>query len=280
MEFPLQVDDLHKRYRVSKERDASGYFEAVRGVSFQVQKGECFGLLGPNGAGKSTTIQCISGFYPATSGEVRILGHDVHREPKTARKFLGICPQEETLDTDFNVMDQMIRHASYFHISGAEGRRRSQELLKRFGLEDRASDDIQSLSGGMRRRVQVARALISHPEVLVLDEPTTGLDPEVRRVLWEVMMECRAGGMAILLSTHYMEEAERLCDRVGIIHQGRILDIDTPKNLIARYVPIEIVEEEVKPGVIWRRPPNLEDVYLKITGSPLGFEAGRGNDHS
>ena len=271
-QIPLEVRDLHKSYQVSKKRNPSGLFEAVRGVSFEVHKGECFGLLGPNGAGKSTTIQCISGFYPATSGEVRIMGYHVYQDPKAARKFLGICPQEDTLDSDFSVLDQMIRHATYYRIPVAEGRVRAHALLERFQLQDKAQDLVESLSGGMRRRLQVARALMSSPDVLVLDEPTTGLDPEVRRILWDVMMEYRSHGLAILLSTHYMEEAERLCDRIGIIHQGKILDINTPQALIRQYVPQTEVEEEIKPGVIWKRPPNLEDVYLKITGSRL--EAG------
>jgi lipooligosaccharide transport system ATP-binding protein len=270
MSSPLQVKDLKKSYRVSKDRDASGFFEAVKGISFEVKKGECFGLLGPNGAGKSTTIQCISGFFPATSGAVQVNGYNVYSDPKQARRYLGICPQEDTLDSDFSVMDQMIRHASYFRIPTSEARRHAEVLLKRFQLEDKADEMIESLSGGMKRRLQVARALVSNPEVLILDEPTTGLDPEVRRILWEVMMEYREKGLAILMSTHYMDEAERLCDRIGILHQGKLLDIDSPVELIRRYVSAETVEEEIKPGVIWRRAPNLEDVYLKITGSGLG----------
>jgi lipooligosaccharide transport system ATP-binding protein len=267
---PLEVLNLHKSYQTSKKRGASGVFEAVRGISFEVRKGECFGLLGPNGAGKSTTIQCISGFYPATQGEVRVMGYNVFKDPKAARKSLGICPQEDTLDTDFTVLDQMIRHATYYRVPIPEGTRRAHALLDRFQLQDKAGDLVESLSGGMRRRLQVARALMSNPEVLVLDEPTTGLDPEVRRILWDVMMEQRARGLAILLSTHYMEEAERLCDRIGIIHQGKILDINTPQALIKQYVSAAEIEEEIKPGIIWKRAPNLEDVYLKITGSRLG----------
>lgn len=270
-QIPLEVRNLHKSYRVPKKRDPSGlgFFEAVKGISFEVHPGECFGLLGPNGAGKSTTIQCISGFFPATSGEVRIMGYHVYDNPKTARKFLGICPQDDTLDSDFTVLDQMIRHATYFRIPVDEGRKRATALLERFQLMDRANDLVESLSGGMRRRLQVARSLVSHPDVLILDEPTTGLDPEVRRILWDVMMEYRSKGLAILLSTHYMDEAERLCDRIGIICKGKILDINSPEALIKQYVPCAEVEEEVKPGVIWRRPPNLEDVYLKLTGTRL-----------
>jgi len=265
-EYPLQVRDLHKTYRIAGGKS----LEAVRGVSFQVKKGECFGLLGPNGAGKSTTIQCISGFYPATAGEVMIKGYNVYENPKTARQFLGICPQDDTLDSDFTVFNQMVRHATFYRVSVPEAQKRASALLERFDLQSKASDWVESLSGGMKRRLQVARALMSNPEVLVLDEPTTGLDPEVRRILWDVLVEYRAKGLAILLSTHYMEEAERLCDRVGIISQGKILEIDSPENLIKKFVPIQVIEEEIKPGVVWKRAPNLEDVYLKITGSRLG----------
>jgi len=259
---------LAKRYRLRN----GGIIDAVSDLSFAVAAGECFGLLGPNGAGKSSAIHCISGFYPASQGRVFINGHDVHAHPKRARRALGVCSQEETLDSDFSVFDQLVRHATYFRIPIPTARERATTLLSRFGLSDKVSDPVESLSGGLRRRLQVARALISEPRVLVLDEPTTGLDPDVRRMLWEVLAEARAGGAAILLSTHYMDEAERICDRVAILSKGRILDIDSPQRLIARHIARTIVEEELRPGVIWKRPPNLEDVYLKLTGSRLGVE--------
>jgi len=262
---PLRVTRLTKHYRTQ----GGGALEAVCDVSFDVSTGECFGLLGPNGAGKSTSIQCITGFYPPTSGVVLLGGFDVHREPKTARAILGVCAQDDTLDSDFRAFDQLVRYATFFRIPVDEGRRRARALLERFGLADKASEQVEALSGGMKRRLQVARALMSEPKVLVLDEPTTGLDPEVRRVLWDILMEERGKGAAILLCTHYMEEAERLCDRVGIIAKGRILDIAPPKALIERHIGTREVEEEVRPGAIWRRPPNLEDVYLKLTGTRL-----------
>ena len=265
---PLRVAHLTKRYRLPK----GGELEAVSDVSFEVHSAECFGLLGPNGAGKSTTIQCVSGFYPATAGEVTLCGLNVYSQPKRARQLLGVCAQDETLDSDFRVLDQLVRYATFFRIPTGEGTVRAQVLLQRFGLQEKANEQVESLSGGMKRRLQVARALISRPRVLVLDEPTTGLDPEVRRVLWEILMEERGKGTAILLCTHYMDEAERLCDRVGIIAKGRILDIDTPQNLIARHIGHDEVEEEVRPGVVWKRPPDLEDVYLKLTGTRLQLE--------
>jgi len=263
----LEVAHLTKQYLLPD----GGRLEAVSDVSFTVSAGECFGLLGPNGAGKSTAIHCISGFYPATSGTVRLLGYDVHADPRRARQALGVCSQEDTLDSDFRVLDQLVRYATYFRISPAEGERRARALLERFGLSDRASDPVESLSGGMKRRLQVARALVSQPKVLVLDEPTTGLDPEVRRTLWHILMDERAAGAAILLCTHHMEEAERLCDRVGIMMKGIILDIDSPAALVERHIGNAPVKEEVRPGVIWTREPNLEDVYLKVTGVTLGM---------
>jgi lipooligosaccharide transport system ATP-binding protein len=241
----------------------------VRGITFNIQEGECFGLLGPNGAGKSTSMNCISGFYPATSGGATIFDIDVYAQPKRARMSLGVCSQDDTLDTDFTVLDQMIRYGTYFRVPVGEGRRRSLALLERFGLDGKKDDLVEQLSGGMRRRLQVARALVSNPKVLILDEPTTGLDPEVRRVLWDVIAEERVRGVAILLSTHYMEEAHRLCDRVAILHQGKILDCGPPSDLIAKLIGVEEVEEEIRAGVRWKRPPNLEDVYLKLTGARL-----------
>ncbi len=265
----LQVSHLTKRYRLRAGSGGPDHLEAVSDISFEVRAGECFGLLGPNGAGKSTTIHCISGFYPPSSGAVTIGGFDVAREPRRARQLLGICSQEDTLDTDFAVRDQLVRYGRFFRIDKQDARRRADALLARFGLEERAGAPIESLSGGMRRRLQVARSLISDPKLLVLDEPTTGLDPEVRRVVWQVLAERRAAGTGMLLSTHYMEEAERLCDRIAILHGGRILDIAPPGELVARHVGSAEVAEEIRPGVVWRRPPNLEDVYLKLTGTSL-----------
>jgi lipooligosaccharide transport system ATP-binding protein len=266
--FPLRVVHLSKRYRL----DSGGCFDAVSDISFEVARGECFGLLGPNGAGKSTAIQCISGFYPATDGQVFLNGFDVGLEPKLARQSLGVCSQEETLDSDFDVFDQLARHATYFRMGRREAREQAARLLEAFGLSDRAKEAVENLSGGLKRRLQVARALIASPSVLVLDEPTVGLDPDARRMLWEVLGEEKRRGAAILLCTHYMDEAERLCDRVAILHKGRIIDVDSPENLVLRHISRDMVEEEVRPGVYWKRRANLEDVYLKLTGSRLGVE--------
>ena len=265
--LPLRVKDLRKVYE-SKTRGGDDLV-AVDGISLEVAAGECLGLLGPNGAGKSTSMKCITGFYAPTSGSVEIGGIDVHAKPKEARASLGVCQQDDTLDTDFSVIDQMIQFATYFGIPKKEARARSEELLTRFGLMHKSKELVESLSGGMRRRLQVARGLINRPKILVLDEPTTGLDPEARRVLWDVMVEQRTKGLAILLSTHYMDEAERLCDRVAIIHQGKILTCAPPQDLIRNEIGRDPVVEEVRPGHQITRAPNLEDVYLKLTGGKL-----------
>ena len=262
---PVVVKNLKKEYRPSGRPPLL----AVNGISFEIHRGECFGLLGPNGAGKSTSMQCITGFYPPTSGEVRLLGVDVQKEPRKARLRLGVCSQDDTLDSDFNVIDQMIRYGSYFGQKPSVVRPRAEALLKRFDLDEKTNDLVESLSGGMRRRLQMARALVAAPEILILDEPTTGMDPEVRRTLWDIIGECRSQGLAILLSTHYMEEAQRLCDRIAVLHRGVILDCAPPQDLITKHIGTEWVEEEIRPGVTWKRPPNLEDVYLKLTGKPL-----------
>jgi lipooligosaccharide transport system ATP-binding protein len=180
-----------------------------------------------------------------------------------------VCSQEETLDTDFSVESQLVRYGTFFKIPISECKVRAEILLKRFSLIDKRKESIESLSGGMKRRLQVARALISNPKLLILDEPTTGLDPEARRQLWEILVDLRRENVSVMLSTHYMEEAERLCDRVAIMHKGQILDVAPPAALVAKHIGSDLVAEEIRPGVVWKRPPTLEDVYLKLTGATL-----------
>jgi lipooligosaccharide transport system ATP-binding protein len=279
----LSVKDLRKVFQ-RRGRDEGRELIAVAGISFEVQSGECFGLLGPNGAGKSTSMRCITGFYEPTQGQVEILGIDVHKNPKQARASMGVCSQEDNLDTDFNVVDQLTQFASFFGIPRKDAELRAKDLLERFGLTNKRHDLVEALSGGMRRRLQVARSLINQPKLLILDEPTTGLDPEARRVLWDILVTEREAGLAILLSTHYMDEAERLCDRVAIIDQGRILACAPPRELIAQEMGTQPLEEEIRPGVRVTRMPNLEDVYLKLTGKSFaeaedkGAESGKGEE--
>lgn len=265
---PLSVEHLRKVYRTRGRPE----LVAVDSVSLQIAPGECLGLLGPNGSGKSTTIACCTGFFAPTGGRVRVFGIDVHEYPREARQRMGVCAQEQNLDSDFSAINQLTRHATYFGLTVAEGEERGHALLKRFGLEDKANELVEHLSGGMQRRLQVARALISQPDLLILDEPTTGLDPDARRALWRVLVEERERGLAVLLSTHYMDEAERLCDRIALIHQGKTLDLAPPTELIERHIGREQVVEEVRPGLTWNRPPNLEDVFLKLSGSSLNVE--------
>lgn len=261
----LEVTHLVKDYQLKNKTT----FRAVDDISFHVSTGECLGLLGPNGAGKSSTMNCLTGFYRKSNGQVKILGVDVHENPKVARQKLGMCSQEDTLDTDFSVFNQMVRFATFFRIPLSEAKVIAADLLKRFELDDKKDQPVENLSGGMRRRLQVARAFVNTPQLVILDEPTTGLDPEVRRSLWELILEFKSKGTAILLSTHYMDEAQRLCDRVALMHKGKIVDCNTPEALIEKYVGTDLVNDEIRKGVVIKRVPNLEDVYLKVTGAKL-----------
>jgi lipooligosaccharide transport system ATP-binding protein len=257
---PLSVFHLTKDFK---------NFKSVDNISFHIEEGECFGLLGPNGAGKSTTISCITGLYPPTLGQVLIDGYNVHTDPRLAKKNLGVCQQEDSVETEFSVYDQLLLQASYFKIPKEEAKKRALYLLERLQLEDKILYLTPSLSGGMKRRLQVARALINNPKVLVLDEPTTGLDPEIRRILWDIIIEMRSKGTAILLTTHYMDEAERLSDKVALMYKGKFFDVGTPSQLITKHIGKSLIEEEIKPGIYYKRPANLEDVFLKLAGSSL-----------
>jgi len=208
---------------------------AVDGVSFHVDAGECLGLLGPNGAGKTTTIRMLTGFALPSAGTVRVLG--LPQVPATAsviKARLGVVSQEDSLDPDLSVEKNLLVYASYFGIRRAEASRRVDELIRFAELGDHRTDTIKQLSGGMRRRLMLARALLNEPELLVLDEPTTGLDPQARRLVWERIRRLKRGGTTILLTTHYMEEAQRLADRVAVIAHGHIVAEGTPDTIGGR----------------------------------------------
>jgi lipooligosaccharide transport system ATP-binding protein len=224
---------------------------AVDGVSFGIRKGECFGFLGPNGAGKTTVMRIISCFLPPTGGTVTVFGTNVNAEPGKIKSRIGVMPQDNNLDPDLSVSENLIVYARYFDIRRKDALRLGRALLSFVELTDKADVQIEDLSGGMKRRLLLARALVNSPEVLILDEPTTGLDPHSRRAVWERLRHLKAQGTTLLLTTHYMEEAERLCDRVAIMDSGKIVIIDAPKRLM-----------EAHGG-------NLEDVYLKLTGRSL-----------
>jgi len=206
---------------------------AVNGIDFDVRQGETFGLLGPNGAGKSTTMRMIACRSPLTSGELLVEGLDVRTQGRQIRSLIGVVPQDNNLDPDLNVIKNLIFYASYYRIPKKQAAARADELLQFIGMSERADAKVDHLSGGMKRRLMIARALLHEPRLLVLDEPTTGLDPQVRQEIWQKLEELRrVSGVTILLSTHYMDEAEKLCERLVVIDRGQILATGTPRDLV------------------------------------------------
>jgi lipooligosaccharide transport system ATP-binding protein len=228
-----------------------GVVKAVDGINFAIEPGECFGFLGPNGAGKTTVMRIISCFLPPTAGTVSVFGTDVTREPSAIKARMGLMPQEDNLDPDLSVYENLLVYARYFDIPKKQAEPLINELLEYVELRDRGRMNIKELSGGMKRRLLLARSLVNNPEILILDEPTTGLDPHSRRAVWEKLNQLKFRNTTLLLTTHYMEEAERLCDRVAIMDSGHIVTIDSPQNLIREH------------------GGDLEEVYLKMTGRSL-----------
>ena len=219
-----------------------GGFTAVDGIDFQVEPGEAFGMLGPNGAGKSSTMRMIGCVSPPSDGELRVLGMDPAADGPRIRARLGSVPQEDTLDQELTVWDNMLIYGRYFGIARPVLRERADELLRFFQLLDRRGDKVDPLSGGMKRRLTVARALINQPELVLLDEPTTGLDPQARHLLWERLYQLKQAGVTLVLTTHYMDEAEQLCDRLVIMDRGRIVAEGSPRALIDEHATREVVE--------------------------------------
>ena len=232
----LRIDNLVKRY---------GDFTAVNGISFDVPEGEFFGLLGPNGAGKTTTINSIVGLSTITSGSIELFGLDVARDWRPARRIVGLSPQEYNFDRYLNIRDVLIYQAGYYGLHGKAIEARADELLERFDLTSKAKQPFTRLSGGMKRRLTIARALIHEPRLLILDEPTAGVDVELRLELWSFLRELNRGGTTIILTTHYLEEAEELCTRIGIIETGKIVALETTRKLIGER--------------------SLQDVFLELT---------------
>jgi lipooligosaccharide transport system ATP-binding protein len=215
---------------------------AVRGIDLDIPRGGCFGFLGPNGAGKTTTLRMILGQSPVTSGTLTVFGLPVERGIREIRARTGVVPQNDNADPDFTVAENLRMYARYFGLSSAVVAPRIRELLEFMELADRADDRIKSLSGGMRRRLTIARALINDPELIILDEPTTGLDPQVRRMIWNRLRQLRNAGKTLLLTTHYMDEAERLCDDLVVIDKGRIVAQGAPRALIRSHVEANVLE--------------------------------------
>lgn len=283
--------------------------QAVCGIDLLVPRGGCFGLLGPNGAGKTTTLRMILGQSPLSGGSLTVFGLPVATGVREIRARTGVVPQTDNADPDFTVAENLRMYGRYFGIAPSVVVPRIRELLDFMELADRADDPIRSLSGGMKRRLTIARALINDPELIILDEPTTGLDPQVRRMIWNRLRELRDAGKTLLLTTHYMDEAERLCDDLVVIDHGRIVTQGAPRALIARHVEAAVIEvqgDEVDvaallgglavrierigavsycytsdpgpvlqrldgvPGLLYtHRPTTLEDVFLRLTGHEL-----------
>jgi lipooligosaccharide transport system ATP-binding protein len=228
-----------------------GSLRALDGIDFEIFEAECFGFLGPNGAGKTTAMGIIYCFMPPTSGKVKVFGMDVTEKPGLIKSKIGVMPQDDNLDPDLSVFENLIVYARYFDIPKKTSSGLAWQLLDFVELREKANVNIKSLSGGMKRRALLARALINNPRLLILDEPTTGLDPHGRRMVWEKLTYLKKENKTLILTTHYMEEAENLCDRVAIMDMGKILTIDAPQNLMEKH------------------GGNLEAVYLKLTGRSL-----------
>jgi len=219
-----------------------GELVAVDGVDFDVERGEAFGFLGPNGAGKTSTMRMIGCVSPPSAGTLRILGLDPVRDGSAIRARLGVCPQQDSLDQELTVIENLTVYARYFGIPRRVARERAQELLDFVQLGERATDKTDPLSGGMKRRLTIARALINEPDIVLLDEPTTGLDPQARHLVWERLFRLKQRGVTLVLTTHYMDEAEQLCDRLVVMDRGKIVAEGSPRALIERYSTREVVE--------------------------------------
>jgi len=299
----IEVLNLHKSYRTQLVVDS---------LSFSISSGEILGLLGPNGAGKTTTVKMLYGLVSPDKGQVRINGLLVSEFPREVRSTIGVVPQEDNLDPDFSAKENLIRFATYYGLSASAAKTRAEELLKIVKLSEHADKSIEALSGGMKRKLVLARALINKPKAIFLDEPTTGLDPDARQDFWKLVQLLKDDGTAILLTTHYMDEAERLCDKVVLMQDGKAVETSTPKNLILKHVGLEIIEisqvdnqllkaicekfstwsrayglgsvigvppgkslellqtiESLSPERTLKRPANLEDVFLSLTGVRL-----------
>ncbi len=230
---PLNVADLRKSY---------GGREVVAGVSFTLARGECYGLLGPNGAGKTTTLRCCLGLTAADGGDIRLVGEPVPARAREARMKVGVVPQFDNLDPDFTVAENLLVFGRYFGMADALTRQRIPALLEFAGLTGKENARLQTLSGGMKRRLTLARALVNDPDLLLLDEPTTGLDPQARHLIWERLKRLLQEGKTILLTTHFMDEAERLCHRLAILDEGRIVAEGAPRELIASHIEPQVIE--------------------------------------
>ena len=281
MENIIEIKGLVKRFSDKT---------AVDGLDLSVRKGELFGFLGPNGAGKTTTLRCVSTLTGFDSGSIVVAGYDILKNPAEAKSRMGVIQQQVSLDKDLTIRENMISHAMYHDIGKAERNKRIKELSDFFGLEEYLDKPVDSLSGGWKKRAAIVCTMLHHPEVLFLDEPTSGLDINARRLLWDVIKNLNDDGTTIILTTHYIEEAEALCDRVGIIDKGKIIALDDPQSLCERVGKVAVEchsggktdykyfksREEANAyassleGDVSIRATNLEDVFVEMTGKSVG----------
>lgn len=259
----ISIQNLTKHYKK---------FKALDSISFQVQEGEFFGFLGPNGAGKTTTISAITGLAHYNSGEIRVFGQDVKKDYQKTRAMIGLVPQEFNFDPFLSAHQILTYEGGYFGLQQHEARRRAQELLETFGLMSKSKEGYKKLSGGMKRRLLLARALMHRPKILILDEPTAGVDLELRYQLWDFLRRINKQGTTILLTTHYIEEAEKLCNHIGVIHEGRIVAMDPTENLIRKISGDQVELYLAQP--LAKTLPELEALSVRLieNGSRLQFE--------
>jgi len=233
LDFAVAASELTKRY---------GSVEAVRGIGFSIRRQECFGFLGVNGAGKTTTMKMVYCRIARTSGQLHVLGLDASAHAGEIKRRIGVMAQQNALDPELTVMENLLTYAAFFDIARSAAHAKAVALLHRLNLDGKSDARIKDLSGGMQRRLVIAKALLNDPEMLVLDEPTTGLDPQARLMVWEMLSDLRAQGLTLVLTTHYMEEAARLCDRIAIMDEGRIFAQGSPAELIAQYAACDVLE--------------------------------------
>lgn len=245
------------------------HFTAVDHIDFEVYTGECIGFLGPNGAGKTTAVRMIYCFLPVTEGELTVAGLNVYTQARQIKNLIGVAPQEDNLDPDFTVIKNLQVYARYFDVPKKEAEKRALELLQFFQLTDKQNALITQLSGGMKRRLIIARALINNPKILLLDEPTTGLDPQGRHLVWDEIRTLKKRGVTIILTTHYMDEAAALCDRILIIDNGKIVETGSPPELIRKYVGEDVLEVEYDENIVQTLKNVLPDAQIEVYGEQV-----------
>src|ERR1700736_2155923 len=259
---PSSLNQVSEREVLVRARGLAkrfGHFTAVDGVDFDLYRGEAFGFLGPNGAGKSSTMRMIGCVSPPSGGEMTILGRDPVRDGAAIRSRLGVVPQEDTLDNELTVRENLLVYGRYFGLPRKLINERTDKLLDFVQLTDRAGDQVDPLSGGMKRRLTIARSLINDPDILILDEPTTGLDPQARHVVWDRLFTLKQRGVPLILTTHYMDEAEQLCDRLVVMDHGSIAAEGSPRDLITRYCSPEVLELRFDPELHDLAADKLQD---------------------